>query len=169
MSVWSELSGTCRVAALADQRSRVWEPCEFCGAKVPSAKEHQDGMCAVLARYGLVYFIQAGEGGPVKIGFTRQPVSRRLIQLGTAAPFGLRLLLTIAGAPETERHLHRAYRDHHAHREWFDLERRVLTKLAAMQLDPAVVEEKRRFRVARLDDVPFAAPSIAFAEEPENA
>lgn len=59
-----------------------------------------------------VYFIQQGEAGPIKIGWSRN-VRTRLATFQTASPYPLRLLLVLAGEERDERRLH----------DWFSLER----------------------------------------------
>jgi len=66
-----------------------------------------------------VYFIQAGENGPVKIGVAKNP-AERLAQLQTVSPDVLRLLGTIQGVGRYgERTLHERFRYARVHGEWF--------------------------------------------------
>ncbi len=69
---------------------------------------------ADLAAPGLsgIYFIQQGEAGPIKIGWSKN-VRSRLASLQTANPQRLRLLLVLEGEERDERRLH----------DWFGLER----------------------------------------------
>ena len=57
-----------------------------------------------------VYFIQSGEGGPVKIGHTNGDVKRRLEALQTGNPAPLKLLLSIDGGRDIERIFHKRLR-----------------------------------------------------------
>jgi hypothetical protein len=57
-----------------------------------------------------VYFIQAGCGGPIKIGTSRNP-SRRFAQLQTASPTQLIPLGLMMGGVKLERALHAAVDD----------------------------------------------------------
>ena len=67
----------------------------------------------------LLYFIQAGEDGPIKIGTSRDP-GGRLKQLQTAHPETLRLLAVIAAEGEfAEAAIHRALRGDAVSGEWF--------------------------------------------------
>lgn len=59
-----------------------------------------------------VYFIQQGDTGPIKIGWSKN-VRSRLASLQTANPQRLRLLLVLKGEERDERRLH----------DWFSLER----------------------------------------------
>lgn len=66
----------------------------------------------------VVYFVQRGEGGPVKIGTTRD-VDSRLSALQTASSEPLILLGTMSGSRALEADLHRAFEPHRLHGEWF--------------------------------------------------
>lgn len=79
---------------------------------------------------GFVYFIQMGEGGPIKIGWTRDPW-QRIHELQTAQPYRLRLLGVIEGDRHTERRLHRELAEHRVRGEWFKSAPDVLAKLDA--------------------------------------
>ncbi|MGD9613766.1 MAG: GIY-YIG nuclease family protein [Alphaproteobacteria bacterium] len=65
-----------------------------------------------------VYFIQAGEDGPIKIGFASD-VRKRLRNLRTAAPIPLIPLGYIEGDKKTERRLHAQFQDLRRFGEWF--------------------------------------------------
>lgn len=65
-----------------------------------------------------VYFIQQGDAGPIKIGFSRD-VDSRLIHLQTASPDPLRLLAKLRGGKKHERKLHATFAAHHQRGEWF--------------------------------------------------
>jgi hypothetical protein len=67
-----------------------------------------------------VYFIQSGDSGPVKIGYSDDP-GRRLAQLQTGHPESLVLLCWIAGGPTKEREVHDRFRAERLREdgEWF--------------------------------------------------
>lgn len=65
-----------------------------------------------------LYAIQAGEGGPVKIGTTVNP-PQRLKTLQTANPERLRPLALWRGSLDDERALHETYADLRIAGEWF--------------------------------------------------
>ncbi len=71
------------------------------------------------ADLGRVYFVQSGGCGPVKIGWTRGPVLRRLAQLQTSHPSRLLLLADVPGTRNLERGLHATYGDLRMSGEWF--------------------------------------------------
>lgn len=66
-----------------------------------------------------VYFIQAGDGGPIKIGVGNDPVGR-LANLQTGHHELLTLLATVPGDAEVEAELHEAFARHRLRGEWFD-------------------------------------------------
>lgn len=66
----------------------------------------------------LVYFVQAVEGGPIKIGHAKDPEARLVImQLG--CPIELRLLAITEGGKARESALHAAFSGLRLHGEWF--------------------------------------------------
>ena len=67
-----------------------------------------------------VYFIQADENGPIKIGFTSGDPQRRLNQLQTAHPAALRLIGAIKGTTAQERELHKRLSEWRLKGEWFE-------------------------------------------------
>lgn len=69
-------------------------------------------------RKSFVYFVQAGDSGPIKIGHTRD-VDRRIASMRTGNHEELRLRLVVAGGWVTERELHRRFADAHKRGEWF--------------------------------------------------
>jgi hypothetical protein len=67
-----------------------------------------------------VYFVQVGQGGPIKIGITKGPVEKRLHQLQKANARELRLLATIYDAhPAVEAHLLSEFHSGWIRGEWF--------------------------------------------------
>jgi len=65
-----------------------------------------------------VYFIQAKEGGPIKIGVAQSP-DIRLAQIQNMCPVPLRILATTDGGHEKEVQLHAQFADARLHGEWF--------------------------------------------------
>lgn len=66
----------------------------------------------------MVYFIQSGNDGPVKIGVSDDPLARvKKLQTGSPAP--LNLLAVIPGGIEKERELHAMFAKFRTDREWF--------------------------------------------------
>lgn len=78
-----------------------------------------------------VYFIQAGEGGPIKIGVARNP-STRLKALRTGAHAPLTLLGAVQGGYDFEAQLHEEFREQHRHGEWFEPTPALLERIAEL-------------------------------------
>src|SRR6266516_4062528 len=72
---------------------------------------------------GHVYFVQAEDGGPVKIGYTggrsRDWVANRLGQLQTASPYRLVVRAAFPAHPVYERMLHDVFAADRVQGEWF--------------------------------------------------
>jgi hypothetical protein len=68
---------------------------------------------------GYIYFIQAPDCGPVKIGFTTDHPKRRLTQLQTGSPVELTLRAMIRGTHKDELSLHAQFAANRLHGEWF--------------------------------------------------
>lgn len=92
---------------------------------------------AALRRYrgeddpapSVVYFIQAGVGGHIKIGVTTD-VRERLSRLQMASPVDLQLLGAVAGDRYFEASLHDRFHHLHVRGEWFRAERELLDYIA---------------------------------------
>lgn len=65
-----------------------------------------------------VYFIQAGEDGPIKIGTSKNPLAR-MKSLQSATAETLVLLGTIKGGHQVERKWHNDHKTHRISGEWF--------------------------------------------------
>lgn len=66
----------------------------------------------------VVYFVQAEDGGPIKIGVAKAP-EKRLRELQATSPQVLRILTTVPGGTARERELHSQFAEHRLHGEWF--------------------------------------------------
>lgn len=73
---------------------------------------------ATPPRESLVYFIQSGVNGPIKIGKAINPESR-LAELQVGSPFALRLIGATPGDVSAEHALHVRFREDHIRGEWF--------------------------------------------------
>jgi hypothetical protein len=65
-----------------------------------------------------VYFIRAGEDGPVKIGYATNP-KHRMRGLQSGNWIRLKLIRVVDGDLFTERFFHEAFADKHIVREWY--------------------------------------------------
>jgi hypothetical protein len=75
---------------------------------------------------GHVYFAQSLIGGPIKIGTAQDP-QQRLKELQACCPFPLVFLHVVEGGGRSlEQTLHRRFRHHRLHGEWFDACRELL-------------------------------------------
>jgi hypothetical protein len=81
----------------------------------------------------MIYFIQAGKAGSIKIGYTECDVSKRLGDLQTACPQALHVLLVIEGTVETEKLLHRRFAGLRRRGEWFHPEPKLLAFIEQMR------------------------------------
>lgn len=67
-----------------------------------------------------IYFIQAGNNGPIKIGYSaKKYIKDRLITLQTGNHEKLVLLCTIPGTKNTEKELHKKFKEFWIRGEWF--------------------------------------------------
>lgn len=78
----------------------------------------------------VVYFVQAENGGPVKIGVAKDP-ARRMAELQAMSPYTLRILATVEGGFRREKELHAQFADWRLHGEWFSDECEDLLALIA--------------------------------------
>jgi hypothetical protein len=76
------------------------------------------GLIAEARPKASVYFIQAEDGGPIKIGLAGDP-TKRLSELQRTSPQRLRILATEPGSASHERELHERFAEHRLHGEWF--------------------------------------------------
>lgn len=80
-----------------------------------------------------IYFIQAGETGPIKIGYTSGTAAGRMIALQTCSPFKLRCLGEVYGGPSLEGQVHAHLAEFRTCGEWFAPEDAVHETLEALQ------------------------------------
>ena len=67
----------------------------------------------------MIYFIQAGKDGPIKIGYSKVGAKSRLATLQTSNYSNLSLLKTIKGDLKYEQRLHLMFEDSKIRGEWF--------------------------------------------------
>ncbi len=68
----------------------------------------------------MIYFVQVGARGSIKIGFTANPkAARRISSLQTANPSRLRLLFCLYGCKKQEAALHERFDYARVRGEWF--------------------------------------------------
>lgn len=89
----------------------------------------EDAQDARLYSAGLVYFIQAGDDGPIKIGWTASSnVEKRLRGLQTGNPHRLYLRATVSGTLYSEQMLQRLLGNSRLEGEWFKADAPGLTE-----------------------------------------
>jgi hypothetical protein len=97
--------------------------CVTCGLLY--LRSQQSSYCGQRCKQGRakpgssIYFLQAENGGPVKIGRSRFP-EQRLAWFQTAHAERLVLRAVVAGEPSFERELHRRFADSRMLGEWFE-------------------------------------------------
>jgi hypothetical protein len=69
----------------------------------------------------VIYFVRAGDQGPVKIGHVEDPATmeHRLSALQTGNPVELYIAAEMPGDPDEERMLHRHFAEGRMRGEWF--------------------------------------------------
>jgi hypothetical protein len=105
-----------------------------------------------------VYFIQAGDGGPIKIGHATN-VRRRVAALRTACPAEILALGYIDGDEKDEQALHRQFNGDRVRGEWF---RSSSALLAVVAEATPIATRKARQPIAPppLLDIPFESMTI---------
>ncbi len=78
-----------------------------------------------------VYFIQAGDGGPVKIGIAVDP-ARRCKDMQTGHYAKLAVVGTCPGGLAQEQAYHRQFAEHRLHGEWFSPAPDILAEIARL-------------------------------------
>jgi hypothetical protein len=81
---------------------------------------------------GYIYFVQGENGGPIKIGYTKD-IAERIRALQTGYPDTLKLLLAIPGNVAKEQLLHLEFKEYRLHGEWFKPVKKVLDKIAELE------------------------------------
>lgn len=76
----------------------------------------------------MIYFIQCGENGPIKIGQS-DDVEARMSQLQIACPYKLKLLWVYTGNMYTEKDIHREFSHERIRGEWFHPSRRLFKSI----------------------------------------
>jgi len=96
----------------------LWQSFEVHGRVRVTTIRYQPEYIALKDRDGLVYFVEAGMGGPIKIGWT-QDIERRIGELQTANAHKLTLLGTVPGTMDREAALHARFSHLRLEAEWF--------------------------------------------------
>lgn len=89
---------------------------------------------------GKIYFIQAGDNGAIKIGYTDN-IEKRLRQLQTGNPYKLKLLKIINGTYELEKSIHKMFVNDRLEGEWFRPSRRLLNYIDTNKITDDISNE----------------------------
>lgn len=87
--------------------------------------------------YEMIYFIQAGDKGPIKIGISSDSVvKKRLSALQTAHYLELALIGHVPGSRRGEARLHRRFSDLRLRGEWFEAHKSLVKHIAFNTIKP---------------------------------
>lgn len=116
--------GECTVEEIREAFDRAWEgfnppPIKF---KMPPPSH-------------IVYFV-GGETGPVKIGWTQQPIKERLKCIQSGSPVKLRVLATANRHRIGERQYHRQFAQYRLHGEWFERTPEIEVEIERLSREP---------------------------------
>jgi len=113
-----------------------------------------------------VYFIQAGEDGPIKIGHTSNVPSRlKSLQTGHAAK--LKVLGQCEGDKKLEKSLHHKFAEHRLTGEWFNPVQEILAEIAERCAPVPSQESTARENLLDMDFETFKARMRAiFSDDP---
>ena len=98
----------------------------------------------------MIYFIQQGKRGPIKIGHVKWYIKGRLEGLQVGNPEVLRCLGTIEGTKDTERELHIQFNHLNIRGEWFTPSQE-LVDLIRDSVKPYTIPTHRRRLVGPLN------------------
>ena len=102
----------------------------------------------------MVYFIQSGDDGPIKIGFATE-VASRLSELQTGCPAKLHLLGKVRGSMQLEKDLHALFAGLRISGEWFRPDPSIFEKINELKKQfgeaLSLEERARSFREGRTD------------------
>lgn len=97
-----------------------------------------------------IYFIRAGEDGPIKIGKANNP-TRRIFNLQIGHPEKLHLLAVIDGSDSAESDLHAKFSSSWLRGEWFNPSPEILSLIEANKYQPVIKGLKPRIEGETLD------------------
>jgi hypothetical protein len=114
----------------------------------------------------MIYFLQSGANGPIKIGTSRTS-EQRVRDLKTSCPYPANLLATVEGGRSLERRIHSALRQHRTNGEWFRPSVHTLCVVQAAKagsgpLEDALqsIEAQHSLTMRRLDAAGHAMPYL---------
>jgi hypothetical protein len=115
----------------------------------------------------MIYFMQRGSNGPVKIGTAVDPQKRmRTHQTSSAEPLGL--LLVIAGSTKREAEIHAALIDSHISGEWYNPTSELFALIEQLREPEFEVHGIKAFAVLRRRDASSPTSPCPFCGEPHS-
>jgi hypothetical protein len=115
-----------------------------------------DGSC-------VVYFVQEGGGGAIKIGVTKN-LKSRLATLRVNAPREMNVLAHVPGDERLETYLHDRFRGSHIRGEWYRSTPELFACIEELKTGPPVLSDSERLLVEEASKT-WARP---FAERPKR-
>ena len=100
----------------------------------------------------MIYFIQHGKDGPIKIGFTKNRPERRVLELQSGNPFKLTLLHYVDGDTSVEDLLHHRFRNFKIRGEWFEPSPKLLAHIEKLKAISPIRPKARAVRKSKLRD-----------------
>lgn len=88
----------------------------------------------------MIYFLQAGDDGPIKIGYTMSVDHIKSWQEGSPVP--LKLLATLEGSLEVEAYLHSKFLRFRQQGKWFKGSQEILNFIQDSRLPHSLLEDK---------------------------
>lgn len=96
----------------------LWQSLTVHGRPKVVPVRYEEEYVQPLDRDGVVYFVQSGDDGPIKIGWT-QDIERRIAELQTANAHPLQLLGEVPGTLRDEAAMHARFGHLRMEAEWF--------------------------------------------------
>jgi hypothetical protein len=77
----------------------------------------------------MIYFIQCGNDGPIKIGYTDRETNIRMAAMQVCCPYELKIIGLMEGSYSEEQELHKIFKYHRIRGEWFSNTREIINYL----------------------------------------
>ncbi len=104
----------------------------------------------------MIYYVQAGKKGFIKIGYAKIDVLKRIGQIQNGCPEKLKLLAVEYGSLKTERRLHEQFKEDKKRGEWFNLSKKLLYYINNIKSIDFKIEKDQRDSVCKekgIDDL----------------
>jgi len=96
------------------------------------------GLLKKKERSFMIYFVQAGINGPIKIGITNN-INRRIKELEKEAPYELNILAEYPGGRKFEKRIHTMFQKFRIRGEWFRPEEELLFWMENIIITPTKI------------------------------